>query len=234
MNETRWERYGAGAGIAFVAFAIIGTFVVPLTPHIDASVGSIAAYVSSHHNGLMTSALLLCASALAFLWFTGHLRHVLQRSEGGAEALSPMVYGAGIATAVIAIVAAVPMAVLGFMAGRPSDPISGAVIRMLFDSNWVLGAMTGLAAGLFLVAASVAMIRKEMVSVNLGWLGMLAAMLIWISSAADLYAHRYSAGLSVLGLIGYLGFALWTLLCSVLMYRHPEVERAEAHHPVFA
>ena len=234
MNETKWERYGAGAGIAFVVLLMVGTFIVPMTPHLDASVDHIGSYVSGHRTGLITSTLLICAAALTFLWFTGHLRHVLQRSEAGAEALSPMVFAAGISTAVMGMLASMPMALLAFMAGRPNDPISAPVVRFLFDANWMFGAMAGFTAGLFLVAGSLAMIRREMVSTNLGWLGMLCAMLLWVSSAADLYAHAYNGALNVVGLLGFLGFALWTLLTSLAMYRHPEVERNEAHHPVFA
>jgi hypothetical protein len=234
MNETKWERYGAGAGIAFVVLMVIGTFVVPTAPHIDASTARIAGYVTNHRHGLITSMLLGSLAVLAFLWFMGHLRHVLHRSESGAEALSPMVFGAGVATAVLGMLAALPMGTLAFMAGRPADPTSPAVIRLLFDMNWMLGAMTGLAAGLFLVTGSLAMIRREMVSPNVGWMGMLFAALLWISSAGDMYLHSYSRGLDVIGLIGLLGFLLWTLVSSLAMYRQPEVERTTAHHAVFA
>lgn len=234
MNETKWERYGAGAGIAFVVLLVVGTFIVPMAPHIDASTGRIVSYVDGHRRGLMTSTLLGWFSVLAFLWFLGHLRHVLQRSESGAEALSPLVFGTGVAGAVVAMMASLPMGTLAFMAGRPADPTSPATVRLLFDMSWMMGALAGLAAGLFLIVGSLAMIRREMVSANLGWLGMLFAALLWISSAADLYVHSYSRGLDVVGLIGFLGFALWVLLSSLSMYQRPEVERASAHHPVFA
>ena len=234
MNETKWERYGAGAGIAFVVLMVIGTFIVPMAPHIDASTARIAGYVANHRHGLITSTLLGSLAVLAFLWFMGHLRHVLQRSESGAEALSPMVFGTGVATAVLGMLAALPMGTLAFMAGRPADPTSPAVIRLLFDLNWMLGAMVGLAAGLFLVAGSLAMIRREMVSPNLGWMGMLFAALLWVSSAGDMYLHGYSRGLDVLGLIGFLGFLLWVLASSLAMYQRPEVEKASSHQAVFA
>ena len=234
MNETKWERYGAGAGIAFVVLMAVGTFIVPMAPHIDASTARITGYVADHRHALLTSTRLGSFAVLAFLWFLGHLRHVLQRSESGAEALSPMVYGAGLATAVMGMMASLPMGTLAFMAGRPGDPTNAAAIRLLFDLNWMLGALTGLAAGLFLVAGSVAMIRREMVSPNLGWMGMVFAALLWISSAGDMYVHSYSRGLDVVGLIGFLGFLLWVLASSVAMYQHPEVERTTTHQAVFA
>ena len=234
MNETKWERYGAGAGIAFVVLMVIGTFIVPMAPHIDASTARITSYVADHRHALITSTLLGSFAVLAFLWFMGHLRHVLQRSESGAEALSPMVFGTGVATAVLGMMAALPMGTLAFMAGRPGDPTSAAVIRLLFDLNWMLAAMTGLAAGLFLMAGSLAMIRREMVSPNVGWMGMLFAVLLWVSSAGDMYLHSYSRGLDVVGLVGFLGFLLWVLASSVAMYQRPEVERATTHQAVFA
>lgn len=234
MNETRWERYGAGAGIAFVVLLVLSTFIVPMAPHIDASTGRIVSYVADHRHALMTSTLLGWAAILPFLWFMGHLRHVLQRSESGAEALSPIVFGSGLVAAVLAMMAMLPMGTLAFMAGRPGDPTGAAVVRVLFDMNWMLGSVVGLAAGLFMVAGSLAMIRGEMVSANLGWLGMLGAALLWISSAADLYVHSYSSGLNIVALVGLFGFMLWVLLTSLAMYQHPEVERASAHHPVFA
>jgi hypothetical protein len=234
MNETKWERYGAGAGIAFVVLMVVGTFIVPMAPHIDASTARIVGYVANHRHGLITSTLLGSVAVMAFLWFIGHLRHVLQRSESGVEAFSPMVFGTGVAVAVLGMLSVLPMGTLAFMAGRPGDPTSAAVIRLLFDMNWMLGAMTGLAAGLFLVTGSLAMIRREMVSPNLGWMGMLFAALLWVSSAADLYLHSYSRGLDVLGLIGFLGFLLWVLASSLAMYQRPEVERAATHQAVFA
>ena len=234
MNETKWERYGAGAGIAFVVLLAVSTFIVPMAPHIDASAGRISSYVADHRHALMTSTLLGWVAVLPFLWFMGHLRHVMQRSESGSEALSPIVFGSGLVTAGLAMMSMLPMGTLAFMAGRPGDPTSAAVVRVLFDMNWMLGSLVGLAAGLFMVAGSLAMIRGELVSANLGWLGMLGAALLWISSAADLYVHTYSSGLNIVGLVGLFGFMLWVLLGSLAMYQRPEVERTSAHHPVFA
>ncbi|HZU73541.1 MAG TPA: DUF4386 family protein [Acidimicrobiales bacterium] len=233
MNETKWERYGAGAGVAFVVLFVIGTFVVPMPPHFDASSSKMASYVSDHRHGLMVATLLEGFAVLAFLWFIGHLRHVLHRAEGGAEALSPIVFASGVALAAVGMMAALPLATLAFMAGHAGDT-SAAVVRMLFEMNFVLGCLASLAAGLFTLAASWSMVRGEMLNTNLGWLGLLFTACLWVSGSAELFLSSYSRGLDVLNLVGVLGFCLWMLMASLAMYQHPEVERAGAHHPVFA
>jgi len=234
MNETRWERYGAGAGIGFVVLFLLSIFVVPLAPHIDASTGKIMSYVGDHRRGLLTATLFNSLASLAFLWFCGHLRHVLQRSEHQAEAFSPMVFGAGVLTAGAALLSLVPMTTLAFMAGRPNDPSSAAVVRMLFDMNWLFLSVVGFAFGLFTIALSSAMLRRELATPSFGYLGMLSAALIWIFSIGSLYVTHNSTALNTVALIGYLGFAAWMLLTSVAMYQRPEVERASTHSAVFA
>ncbi|HZT67715.1 MAG TPA: hypothetical protein VFA11_18140 [Acidimicrobiales bacterium] len=234
MNETKWERYGASAGIAFVVLLLVSVFIAPMPPHLNASTAKITSYFSDHRRALVTSTLLASFASLVFLWFVAHLRHVLQRAEGGAEALSPAVFGSGISVATVGIISALPTATLALMAGRPGDPASAATVRMMFDLNFVTQALLALAAGLFVVTGSMAMVRKEMVSPNLGWLGILVGALLWISGSASLYLTTYSRVVDVVGLVGLLGFALWMLLASGAMYQHPEIERAPSHAPTFA
>jgi hypothetical protein len=233
MNETKWERYGAGAGVAFVVLFVVSTFIVPMAPHFDSSATRVAAYVTDHRHGLMLATLLEAFAVLAFLWFIGHLRHVLNRAEGGVEALSPIVFGSGVALAALGMMAALPMATLAFMAGHVSDT-SAAVVSMLFNMSFVLGALASLAAGLFTFSASWSMVRGEMLNSNLGWMGMLFTACLWVSGAADLFLSSYSRTIDVLNLVGLLGFCLWMLMTSLVMYQHPEVDRSRAHHAIFA
>src|SRR5438128_198809 len=136
MDESRWERYGAGAGITFVVLLVVGLFIAPQPPHVDASVAKIASYFADHSKAVLASGMFGTLSVLAFVWFLGHLRHVLQRAEGGAEALSPVVFTAGTALAALAVISALPMTLLAFMA-RSGTVSDDAVIRTLYDMNWL-------------------------------------------------------------------------------------------------
>src|SRR5581483_9364122 len=112
MSERQWERLGSAAGIGFVVAMIVSVFMAPTPPHIDASTATILDYVTDHRSALLASAIVGALAGLLFLVFLGHLRHVLQRAEGGGEALSPIVYGAGLTTVAVALVTMLPLAAL--------------------------------------------------------------------------------------------------------------------------
>jgi hypothetical protein len=64
----------------------------------NASLLSINSYFAANSTMLLAGAVLATLGALAILWFAGHLRHlrhVLQRAEGGAEAFAPLVLAPG-------------------------------------------------------------------------------------------------------------------------------------------
>lgn len=233
MDESRWERFGAAAGVAFAILLAVGAFLAPAPPHIDAGVGKINAYFADHRRAILTGQMLGSLAALAFIWFVGHLRHVLQRAEGGAEALSPIVYGAGLATVAVGVLSAVPMATLAFAARSAEITANAGVVRMLYDLAWITNALALIVTALFVASASLAMLRKEMVAAALGWAGLVVAAVRLVGGCAAFYTTTYEAFWVALGLIGFVAFLLWTLVVSVAMLQRPEVARATARRPVF-
>ncbi|HVA42987.1 MAG TPA: hypothetical protein VNF50_05845 [Acidimicrobiales bacterium] len=227
MNETTWERYGAASGLAFVVLFILSVFIVPMPPHLDASTGSVAAYFMSHAKALLLTEVLTAFAAMAFLWFLGHLRHVMQRAEAGHEELSPIVMVAGVALAGLDIMSMMPTAIMAFMAHR-GDALAGTTVRMMWDWNQVGIAFVTLSLGLFLIVASMAMVRKEMVAAWLGWAGMVLAALCWIDGIVMFFQLSYSSFDNALGLVTILGFALWMAVASITMLQRPEVVRHAA------
>lgn len=234
MNENRWEQAGAAAGIMFVALILASIFVVPSPPHINASFLNIANYYVSNRGGLITSALLGVFGSLFFLWFVAHLRHVLQRAEGGSEALSPIVFISGTAVAVLGILAAIPQATLAFGSHRIELITNAGVVRSLFYMGNVMFALLTLTIALFLAAASVAMVRKELVMPPVGYAGLLFAVAALFGGISAFYVTNYSAWWLGLQTGALLAALAWVLVASVMMIARPEVERAEAPEPVFA
>lgn len=227
MNETTWERYGAASGLAFVVLFMLSTFIVPMPPHLDASTGSVAAYFTSHAKALLLTEVLTAFSVMAFLWFLGHLRHVMQRAEAGHEELSPIVMVAGVALAALGVMSSLPTAIMAFMAHR-GDALAGSLVRMMWDWGQVGVAFLTLSLGLFLMVASMAMVRKEMVASWLGWAGMLLAVLCWIDGIILFFQQTYSSFDNALGYVALLGFALWMAVASISMLQRPEAVRHAA------
>jgi hypothetical protein len=234
MNENRWEQAGAAAGIVFVALILASIFVVPAAPHVNASFVSIANYYVSNRGGLLTSALLGVFGSLFFLWFVAHLRHVLQRAEGGSEALSPIVFISGTAVAVLGVLVAIPQATLAFGSHRIELITNAGVVRSLFYMGNVLGGMLELTIALFLAAASLAMVRKELVAPALGYAGLLFSAGALVGGISAFYVTTYSAWWQGLQMGAGIAALAWVLVASIVMIARPEVERAEEPGPVFA
>src|SRR5438270_4328953 len=177
MDENRWERYGAAAGVAFAVLVLISFLMVPTPPHVNAGFRKIGDYYANHRRTILTSNLIGTFGALAFIWFLGHLRHVLNRAEGGVEALSPLVFCAGMVSIVVGILGAIPATVLAFSSQEEVINSNAGIVRMLYDMNTIMYSLLFIAAGLFAVSAALAMVRKELVGPWLGWVGMGVAIL---------------------------------------------------------
>jgi hypothetical protein len=234
MDENRWERYGAAAGVAFAVLVLISFFMLPSPPHVNAGFRKIGDFYANHRKAVLTSNVLGTFGALAFIWFLGHLRHVLNRAEGGVEALSPIVYGAGMAAAVVGILGAIPTSVLAFSSQEEVINSNAGIVRLLYDTNTIMTSLLFLTVGLFVVAGAFAMVRKELVGPWLGWVGMGVAGLTWATGIAGFYVTTYSGFWTGFGIVAVLSFVAWVLAASVVMLRRPEVERAATWDPVFA
>ena len=233
MDERMWERYGATAGILFVVLLVGGTFLAPAPPHVDASTEKIVSYFADHRTAILTQQMLGTFAVVFFVWFVGHLRHVLQRAEDGTEALSPIVFGAGIALAGAGAIAALPPAVLAY--GAKSAEITGdaGLVRALWDGYLMVGPIMLIMCGLFAAATGLAMVRRELVAPWLGWAGLAVALVAWVGAIGNFYVDKHNAFWYGMGFAGLLAFAAFVLVTSILMVRQPEVVRSPSPRPVF-
>jgi hypothetical protein len=233
LDENRWERYGAASGVIFVIALVAAIFMAPVPPHIDASTAKITSYYADHHAIVVTASWVGVVAAIAFVWFLGHLRHVLNRAEGGAEALSPIVFASGAVVAAVGTLSGLPMAILGFMGKNPAD-LTAANVRMLFDAGALAQGMVAMMSAIFLASMSLAMVRKEIVAPWLGWVGMVSAAGNLVCGISVFYLNTYSAFWTVLGYASFLSFAAVVLVASVVMLQRPEVSKVMAPRAVFS
>jgi hypothetical protein len=228
MTERSWERLGAGAGLVSAFLLLVGMLITPTGVGDDAA--SIARYFSGNGTRVRLAALLVTLSGVLLLWFVAHLRHLLQRAEGGVEAFSPVVLVAGVSLATILIISVLPMLALASLAARAGAIGPGFFI--LYDVHGLsLGAL-GLVGALFTATAGAAMVRREMVGPWLGWLGVAAAVVGVVIGVGAFFAISPALlGMSyVLGIV----FAAWVAVASLTMLYRPEVDRAPERRAVFA
>jgi len=222
MDDRTLERIGALTGVAFVILTLLSAFMYPQQPRVDSSPTTTLAWVHAHRTALQAGMILGLFAAGVFVWFVGHLRHVLDRAEGGAESLSPIVFGSGVAVAVMSALAALPLVILAFMDAQQGSIQDPALVRMLGDLTTVFFAVVSVMIAVFLCATGLAMVRKEMVAPWLGWVSLLAAILngvaVWMGVTFSTY-HGKAWG--VVGWGAFVGFILVVLVASASMLRRP-------------
>ena len=215
MSERQWERLGSITGIGFVAAMLVSVFMAPTPPHIDASTSEILDYVTSHRTAILGATVVGSLAGLLFLLFLGHLRQMLQRSEGGAEALSPIVYGAGLTLVGVAFACQLPLAVLAFGGDSPDIAGNGGVVRLLYDLNALGMATIMIVAALFIAVTSIAMLLREMGATVLGWIGLPIAVVNAAAGVAGFYNSTYQSFWNGLNYVGLVAFAVFVLAVAV-------------------
>ncbi|HEY2430098.1 MAG TPA: hypothetical protein VGI06_14260, partial [Acidimicrobiales bacterium] len=178
MDDQMWERWGAGAGVLAVVLLLVATFAAPQAPRIDAPTAKIVAWVTAHRRAILAENVIGLFSTGAFLWFVAHLRHVLQKAEGGAEVLAPVVFASGTAMGAVFAVGGAPYVALAFLAAQPggvAGPADAPVVRLLNDLSGILYAPALILGVVFLGSWGLAMVRHELLSATLGWVAIAAA-----------------------------------------------------------
>ena len=209
-----WERWGAALGVlAVVAWAV--AFVIgnagPDTSDSDAKIASWYAS-SSHQNSQITAFFVFLVGTLCVIGFFAALRERLAAS--GHSEMGALAFGAGIASAVMGILAIVMFTAPAFLASDtgPSDVVP-STFRMLSDAGyqcWVVGTIIG---AIVVWATSAVALRTNILPRWFAWLSILVGVLqllalffipillfwVWILLAGVLLTGRRAAVTAPLG-----------------------------------
>lgn len=219
MNERRWERYGAMAGIAFVVLAVIAIFLPGKPPDQNASGSSLITYIADHRDSLRWSTVLFCIGSVFGLFFIATLRARLSEAEGGHNELATAAVVGGLFAFAANWIGGMMGTVAVFREGIGLAP---STVRMLIDL-YRQGAIIG-NIGLVLLFGSVAAV---VLSTDLlpRWVGWFTAVLA-VNCAVTLFgfiatdgAFAPGGGYQMLsGLAGFVGL----LAVSVELLMHAE------------
>ena len=213
MDERASERPLALAGIVAVVLLLVGTLIAGSPPKPDDPATKIAKFLVDKSDQIRWGGFIAVLGSIVLLAWLGAVWRMLRRAEGGAPMLAVgaalgAVLGAALLNAggvLLAVMAIIGPAVMGAPATQ--------FFYLLFNNLGSAGAM-GIA--LFVGAVSTVIIETGVVPKIMGWFGALVALVLLasgggIASTRDVFF--------VLTLIGFIGFTLWTIALSVIMYR---------------
>ena len=217
MSDSRWDRWGPIAGIAFVVLLIVGLSVA--LSDLPAGDDPVSKFTSFYNDGgdrakVIIGSYLIVLSGVFFFWFLASLRVRLLAAEGVPGRLTSIAFGGGVAfVALMMASAAALMTVAADVSFGGEDFVSPEAARYLPELGYPLLLIAGAFAAIAMIdAASILIVRTGILPTWIGWFGFVAAIVLLF-------------GFLFLPMVALL---LWVLFVSVAMLRAPAPQRAAA------
>ncbi|MBV8562085.1 MAG: hypothetical protein JOZ56_03250 [Actinobacteria bacterium] len=215
MNTWSMERWAASTGVGFVILLLVGNLMPGSPAKWNASAIDIQQYLQGKHKELIVGAILLGLGYVLFLWFLSSFAGMFR--EAGQGRLATIVYGAGVTTVAIAAVGDGLMLALTKIT-YTADPKTVAAIYGA--STWMYSRFFWPAAALAL-ATCLATRRSKVMPDWYAWLSLAGAVLFVIGGISMKNSGFFSIT-GGMGLIGFLAFAVWIAVSSLLLMQRTE------------
>jgi hypothetical protein len=199
-------RFAPLTGFLAVALGIL-CFVLGMTwadePDTDAPAAELAVWMTDKSWEILITGWVWWLAVAAFLWFLGSLRSVLGPAEGGTRRVTSIAFSAGAVFAVFAASLFGPI-----VAGATADEFDDRTITPeTAEALWVAGnaffGLAEIAAGVLVLAVAVVVVRSGALPKWYGWLSLLYGLWLLIIP---------------IGWIGMIGFPVWLLLTTALVW----------------
>lgn len=195
----RWSRLAPLTGIGFAVLTVVAVFSnTAETPKASASVAKVISYYAVHRSEVETTAILFALAFLVLVLFAGALRSYLRRTPA-AEGLASLVLAGGVMMATGALIGS------GVEYGLAHNlhslsPAEAHTLNFLSQELFlpILGG-----AFVFAICSGLAILRGAALPKWLGWVAIVLGIAAIIPPTS---------------LPSLLGFAIWTIIVSVLMY----------------
>jgi len=227
MVDSRMERSGGYAGIAFIVLAILAALVPGLPPPPDAPVIQVGAYLAVRHTAWLFAGWLVLPQIAFFLWFLVQLRAHLQHTLHEDDGLPTFLLTGGVVAGTIALLLGLVQVVMVF---DPVWQLGRPLVRVLFDIYNAGGAFIFLPTSVFLFAASQSGLRHGTLPNALVTWGYIAAFGAAISTLTVFATSGFFAmGGAATLIFGFIPLAIWTIWTSLVLMAPPRaVETTQA------
>jgi hypothetical protein len=195
----RLSRLAPLTGVIFAVILIIGVFSGNETPNADASSAKVIAYYGSHRSEVETSSVLFALAFLFLVLFAGSLRSYLRRTAA-AEGLAAIVLAGAVLMAAGALLGS---SVEFGLAENVSHLEPAAAQTMNVLSNEIFLPVLG-GAFLFAIGSGLAILCGARLPKWLGWVAIVLGIAALVPPAS---------------FPALLGFAIWSVVVSILIYR---------------
>lgn len=210
----KWWRVGGVLGIGFIILFILSMGLQSGAPDVDASADEVREYFTDDKDIFLSGDYLGgLAFIFLFLPFVSILSTLLGRAEGNPAVWSLVVFAAGIIMLALGGAGSMFRVALAFGAAEGGDD---SVLLALMNLDYVTFAALPMVAGLFLLAASLVILKTGVFLKWLGWLGLATGVIAAISGLATFDTDPFGP-LAILGIVALIGWLVWTLGVCVQM-----------------
>jgi hypothetical protein len=210
VSEVR-TLWGPLAGMAYVVLVVPSLISVGVTPSVDKPVGEIISFYRDNNTSVLIGSVGLGVAAVAFLFFIGFLRSVLNPAERGMDSLRAVAFAGGTVAAVGMLI----FAALGVALADGADDVEPAALEAINALN--VHMYLPLAGGIvtFLIATGLVAMRTTVVPRWLAWAAIIIAFLAF----------------TPVSFFAFLGSIPWVLAISAVLLRNGAGRDDLTDHP---
>jgi len=222
MDDRNWERWCALGGILFVVLVAITAILPGYPPKTGDSAQKIADFIGDNGNKIRWAAFTGGLAVIALFWWLGAVWRLMRGAEGGSPRLTVTAFAGAVFAAVTATIGAVSLAVIPVIG---THTFGNSQIRYFYILSTNIAVATMFGAAVFVGAFSLLIIRRHMLPVIMGWLGLIVAVLgivggPVVSSTRDAFFY--------VAFVGFISFLVWVVIVSILMFvQGGEVNQAD-------
>jgi hypothetical protein len=203
-------RWSGVAAIAFVVLILVSGFAGGSPPSADDGVAKIRDYFVDHRTGLLVGTLLGLVAVPLGVWFAVLLRELV-RVDRLTDALGTASLAGFVLAAALALAGGAVLVAATYVDGTAKS-IGDDAIRIVYEAQLLLFSSAEAGIALFATTAALAIRRSAALPGYTVWFGFLAAAANVVGMISVL-----GAGVSVLGFVGLIGFALFVLVTGATM-----------------
>ena len=211
-----WGRLWRTAGIQFVAFFIVTSFIYGYQPGVGASAGALTAFYGGESTRILVAATFSGLNLLNLLWFAAALRTVLadagQDGWGAAATASSAAFG-GLSILSISISAALAYSIAG--SG------SATLISGLNDFSWALVVLTSFPRAMLIMSGAFGLWRARLISNATFAAGVAAVVLGVLGGTTWLSAGPWAPDGAYTRFVSPLLLLVWALAVSRVLLTRP-------------